>query len=312
MRRTFVFLLLVLLSGMLLPHTASTEISFGEEVIVKLGQTVKEAVTFGDDIHVYGTVKKAAVAIGGDVLVESGGCVNGDAVSIGGDIHIKKNAEVKKNAVALGGRTYKDSGGLVHGEIITLIPASIDLPFDTSAENVIVNIIKFIILGPIIGVFGLIGAILVFIFSLFKLVLFLAFAVLITHFFPENVSCMAEFAHKEFWKCFFLGFLAIIVIPFLIIALIFTIVGIPVIPPFLIFLFITHIYGSVSLALLVGRLMPNSDRRSNMLNVIIGVLLIGVVKLIPAIGFFVKFAVLAVSFGVVIITRFGTQKYIST
>ena len=311
MKRTGVYLLVVLLSGVLLPRTAYTDISFGEEIVVQLGQTVKEAITFGDDIHVYGTVKEAAVAIGGDVLVESGGCVNGDVVSVGGDIHVKDNGEVKKNTVALGGRTYKDSEGLVHGEIITLIPASIGLPFDNCAENVVGNIIKFIILGPIIGVFGLIGAILGFIFSLFKLALFLAFAALITHFFPENVSCMAEFAHKEFWKSFFLGFLTIIVIPFLIIALIITIIGIPVIPPFLIFLFITHIYGSVGLALLVGRFMPNSEHRSNMSNVIIGVLLIGMVKFVPVIGFFVKFVIIAVSFGVVIMTRFGTQKYSS-
>jgi len=311
MKRTGVFLLIVLFSGMFLPRPARTDVSFGEEIVIKVGQTVNEAVTFGDDVYVYGTVKKAAVAIGGDVLVESGGCVNGDAVSIGGDIHVKNNAEVKKNTVALGGQTYKNFGGVVHGEIITLFPDNIDLPFDTYAENFIVNIIKFIILGPIIGAFGLIGAIIGFTFFIFKLAFFLAFAALITHFFPENVSCLAESAKKEFWKCFFLGFLTIIIIPFLVVALIITIIGIPVVPLLLAFLFVTYIYGSVGLALLVGRLMPNSEHRSNILNVIIGVLLIGVVKFIPVIGFFAKFVITTVSFGVVIITRFGTQKYMN-
>ena len=44
-----------------------------------------------------------------------------------------------------------------------------------------------------------------------------------------------------------------------------------------------------------------------MWNVVIGVLILGIVKLIPGIGFFIKFVILAVSFGIVIFTRFGSR-----
>lgn len=307
MKSTGNLLQFVLLIGLIFPCTANAEVSFGEEVVVKTGETVKEAVSIGDDVHVYGTVKKEAVSIGGDIFVESGGCVKGDAVAIGGDIFVRNNGSIDKNAVTFGGKTHTDFGGAVHGELVTLFP-NIILSCANSGKNLTNAIFKFLVFGPIIGIFGIIGSIIALIFSFFKLVLFLAIATLVTHFFPKNVSNMAEFSQKEFWKSFLLGFVVIITVPFLVIALLVTIIGIPIIPPFLAFLFITYLYGSVGVAMWMGRLIQNSEHRSDMRNVLIGVLIIGLVKLIPAIGLLVKFVILALAFGVVLFTRFGVQK----
>ncbi len=306
MKNTRVLLLIVMLSGLIFPQAAGAEVSFGEEVVVKAGKTVNEAVSIGDDVHVYGTVREKAVAVGGDVFVESGGRVKGDAVAIGGDIFVRNNGNIDKNAVTLGGKTRTDFNGAVHGELVTLFPNNIFFNFGDA--GLINNIFKFLIFGPVIGIFGIIGVIIAIIFSLLNLVLFLAIAALVTHFFPKNVSNMAEFSQKEFWKSFFLGFLVVMAVPFLVIALLITIIGIPVIPPFMVFLFIAYLFGSVGVALWVGWLIPNSEHRSDMQNVVIGVLVIGLVRLIPAVGLLVKFAVLAVAFGVVLFTRFGMQK----
>jgi len=310
MKNTRILLLIVILSGLIFPQAAGAEVSFGEEIVVKAGKTVNEAVSIGDDIHVYGTVRKEAVAVGGDVFVESGGHVKGDAVAIGGDIFVRNNGNIDKNAVTLGGKTRTDFGGAVHGELVTIFPDNIFFNFGDA--GLINNIFKLLIFGPVVGIFGIIGVIIALIFSLLKLVLFLAIAALVTHFFPKNVSNMAEFSQREFWKSFFLGFLVVMAVPFLIIALLITIIGIPVIPPFMVLLFIAYLFGSVGVALWLGRLIPNSEHRSDMRNVLIGVLIIGLVRIIPAVGLLVKFAVFAVSFGVVLFTRFGMQKNTTT
>jgi len=306
MKSTRILLLIIMLSVLIYPQVAGAGVSFGEEVIVKAGKTVNEAVSIGDDIHVYGTVQEKAVAVGGDVFVESGGHVKGNAVAIGGDIFVRNSGNIDENAVTLGGRTRTDFGGAVHGELVTLFPNNIFFNFGDA--GLINNIFKFLILGPVIGIFGIIGVIIALIFSLLKLVLFLAIAALVTHFFPKNVSNMAEFSRKEFWKSLLLGFVVVMAVPFIVIALLITIIGIPIIPPFMVFLFIAYLFGSVGVALWVGCLIPNSEHRSDMQNVVIGVLVIGLVRLIPAVGLLVKFAVLAVAFGVVLFTRFGMQK----
>ena len=302
MRNSRLFVFCIVLCFVLSAQVARTDVNFGEKVVVKFGRTVNDAVCIGDDVHVFGTVKNDAVSIGGDVFVEKHGCVNGNAVSIGGDIYVRNMGEIKNNAISLAGITHVDYGGVVRGEYISFCPT------DFFGNDFPEKILKILIFGPVIGLFGLIGLIIGFVFSLVKLAFFLAIAVIVTYFFPKNVSGMAEFTGREFWKCFFLGLVAIIIIPFLSLALLITIIGIPLIPALFVFLFIAFLYGAIGIALWVGRLIPGAENRSDILNVIIGVLILGVIKFIPAIGFLLKFVILAVSFGVIIFTRFGTQK----
>jgi len=307
MKRNQSYIVLILLLVVLFPRVAMTDVSFGEKIVVKIGKTMEEAVSFLHDVYVYGTVKEAAVAIGGDIFVESGGNVRGDAVALFGDIFVRNNGKIRGDAVTLGGRTHRDFGSDIHGEIVTLFPDIAFVSGTGGCDNNITKILKFIVLGPIIGIFGIVGAVIVLVFSLLKLLLFLGIAALFTYFFPQNILNMAEFTQREYVKSFLIGFAVIIAIPFMIIALLVTIIGIPVIPAFLLFLFLTYLYGSTGIALWTGRLLPNGEHRSEMWNVVIGVLILGIVKLIPGIGFFIKFVILAVSFGIVIFTRFGSR-----
>ena len=68
-------LLIPILFGM---HTVDA--AARETITISSGQTVEDVVSFGKDIRVYGTVDGDAVVFGGDVYVESSGCVEGDAV----------------------------------------------------------------------------------------------------------------------------------------------------------------------------------------------------------------------------------------
>ena len=68
-------------------------------------------------------------------------------------------------------------------------------------------------------------------------------------------------------------------------------------------LFIVYLFGSVGLALWVGRIIPESEGRSLMVNVLLGVIIICIVKHIPIIGFVVGIAFCAASFGIVLLSR---------
>lgn len=291
----------VVVCSVLSVRIAWTDTNFGEKVVIKFGRTVRDAVCFGDDVYVFGTVRNDAVSIGGDVIVERYGCVNGNAVSIGGDVYVRNMGEIKKDIVSIAGKTYVDHGGIVRGKNVSLYPSDF---FNGDFPG---NILKILVFGPVIGLFGFIGFIIFLFVSLLKMLFFLALAVIITYFFPKNVSTMADFTGKEFWKCFFLGLVAIIIIPFLSLALLITILGIPLIPVLFVFLFIVYLYGMIGISLWIGQLIPGAEKRSAIFNVVIGALILSMIKLIPAIGFLLKFAILAVSFGVIIFTRFGTQ-----
>ena len=97
-------LLLILCIGLATAGTAHADFRFGKKIIVKEGCTIDDAFSFGSDVHIYGTVIKTAVSIGGNVVVKSGGTLKGDAISIGGDVIIQRNAVIRNDAVTFGGQ----------------------------------------------------------------------------------------------------------------------------------------------------------------------------------------------------------------
>ena len=72
-------------------------------------------------------------------------------------------------------------------------------------------------------------------------------------------------------------------------------------------LFFVYLLGSVGIALWVGRIIPESESRSQLVNVLLGVLVIGIAKHIPVAGIAITIAVLASSFGAVLLSRGGMK-----
>ncbi len=305
-------MVLIICTGMLFPATLSfCEVTFGKEVIVEHGETVKNAISFGQNVRVYGTVKKDAVSFGGNVIVESGGKVKSDAVSIGGNVIVKNNGEIRKNAVSVGGRVDVSYGGVVRGDRIKTGNFTPGLIFSHVVPHapgrMMSNIARTLFLGPLMGVFGAIGVIIGIVFIIIKMIISFAIAALVTYLFPAHVSHMADYVQAEFPKALLFGLVILIVIPFLVLSLIITLIGIPLIPFVLVALFFVYIFGSVGIALWAGRIIPESEGRSQMANVLLGVLAIGILKNIPFIGLFVGIALCASSFGLVMLTRFATE-----
>jgi UDP-3-O-[3-hydroxymyristoyl] glucosamine N-acyltransferase len=92
----------------------------GENLVLKAGETVKDAVAVDGDVVVRkGAVVNDVVAIRGKVIIEEGAQVKGDAVSLGGKLHLQGKARVDGDAVALGGALLMDEGASVGGDKVS-------------------------------------------------------------------------------------------------------------------------------------------------------------------------------------------------
>jgi hypothetical protein len=60
---------------------------FGQDLIIRADEKVRDAVVFGGNITIEGWVTHDAVAFGGDVTIQPEGRVAGDAVAFGGTVH---------------------------------------------------------------------------------------------------------------------------------------------------------------------------------------------------------------------------------
>ena len=310
-------LLMILCIGLATAGTANADFRFGKKIIVREGCTIDDAFCFGSDVHIYGTVKKTAVSIGGNVVVKSGGTLKGDAVSIGGDVIIQRNAVIRNDAVTLGGHVRIDNDGEVHGESVEILDKLQNelgrhggnnfAGFGHSFEHWREKIPRIFLLGPFAGIFGVFGFLVMSAFLIFKLAVKLGIAALITYIFPQHVHIMADCARLEFWKASIIGVAGIVAIPVIFLFLLVSILGIAILPLYIGLLFLVYLFGSVGVALCVGRILPIAEGRSDIRNALLGVLAIGLIRFFPLLGVLVGMAVTALSFGVVILTRFGTQ-----
>jgi NDP-sugar pyrophosphorylase family protein len=92
----------------------------GEDLVLKAGETVKDAVAVDGDIVVRkGAVVEDVVAIRGKVTIEEGAEVKGDVVALGGELHLRGKARVAGDAVALGGSIRMDEGASVGGDQVS-------------------------------------------------------------------------------------------------------------------------------------------------------------------------------------------------
>lgn len=285
------------------------DVMIGDKVVVPEGKTVKDAVSFGHDVIVYGTVREDAVAIGGNVIVESGGDIKGDAVSLGGDLELKNGTSVGGDAVTIFGRLIRDYDVHIGGETVSVFGSK----FDSSShhrgrQHIGDKLVRIFVLGPVSGAFGILGIIIGIIFSFLKLVFMIAIAALITHFFPAQVENMAEKCRDSFWKTLLVGLLVVLLIPLVVISLIITLIGIPLVPAVIVFLFLTSLYGTVGVSLWVGKLLPNENNRTLMTNVILGILVIWLIKLVPLVNIIVKIGTGLLAFGAVVTAHFAERR----
>lgn len=68
--------------------SSGDRVAFGDDVVVRRGEVVDSAVSFGGTVTVEGEVLGDAVSMGGDVIIGPGAVVRGEAVTMGGQVRV--------------------------------------------------------------------------------------------------------------------------------------------------------------------------------------------------------------------------------
>ncbi len=276
------------------------------------------------------TLSNDAVSIGG--ILDINGVVNGDAVSIGGKVSI--NGTIDGDLVLIGSYGKIDSLTIVNGEFVN-IGSNLDIHENAQFKGAKTNIN----LGPINKLIGLRfmpymgkgnnisfkGSNLVSGIAKFIILYLLSLAIILIF---KGSKKVEETTIENPFRTFLAGLLVeILIIPAIIVLLI-SIIGIPLVPFFILLLFIAVFFGSSVIIFMTGKYVCNKFDKHNMhpsLTILIGLLVLSVIPLIHFIGvwanigwiealfavllYIQSFIIITYSFGAVALSKFGTKIY---
>jgi hypothetical protein len=254
--------------------------SAGGPVVVKAGETVKNAVAYG-----------------GPVVVESGARVSGDAVSFGGDVVLKDQAEVGGDAVAFGGRVVREGSARVHGEEVSF--GGSGLASAMAAHAVKAN-------QAVAPVDEDEGSRLSLAGFLVQFVVFFVFGFVLMVLAPQRMKGLEAAIRTQPVVSGVVGFLALLLAVPLTLFLLITVIGIPVALVMWLALALVVPMGLAAIANAVGTAMPlGRVRRTQAMVLALGLLVLMVAMQVPVVGPLLMSLAFCVSLGAVLRTRLG-------
>lgn len=286
-------------SGVAGAQERSRESSFvvGGSIEVDPDETVQgSVVAIGGEISVHGHVTEDAVSIGGPVSVY--GAVDGDVVSVGSRVVLGDQARVGGDVTTVGGSIRRAPGAFVGGDVTSVsIPS---LRFDL--RNLRRGRMPWHYMNmpwPLFGVMRIAQFLGVLVLSL-----------LIVAIWPGAATAVATMAETRLGRCALIGLLALLLFVPGIVLLAVTLIGIPLIPVWVILYLVAGVLGYAAIALVVGDriLRPGSGHTSLLAKVLVGALVLALLGLVPVLGPIVAILVAIVGLGAVLDTRFGTRR----
>ena len=271
MKKLLLMVAVLLLTSVSVARAADL-VKIGEDASVPDGASYDNVVVIFGNINVDGVVSKDIVVVGGDITVGPTGKVNGDAVVVMGKLVKAPGAEVSKDVVAM--------------------------PFGRSlcAGSCIIPILGFATLSAF-GVFMIIG--------------FLALLLFIAIVFTDKVGRASFYAEKKPFMSLLYGIIVAALIAPVTTLLVISIVGIPVVPLFFILVLLAVLFGYTSMCQLIGVKFFHLIKKpgKHMLwEVVVGFVIIGLIALIPFIGWMIKAALGLIGLGATLATRCGTKQ----
>lgn len=278
-RKPLQFLILFLLSALFIFSSGIATADNDENII--------EVVKIGTDITVTeNQVLTDAVAIGGSVTILENGRVTGDVTSMGGDVILKPNAQVGGNAVALAGNIIKADSAIVNGDEVEIL----------SGATAIVERL---------GVFGTLylGSV---IFNVTWMLVIIAFGIFLLLLLPGHLHTIAETMSQHPFKSAIWGLGAIIAVTLITALIAGSILGILIIPIINVALAVTALLGCVTTGLWVGQRTPLADQGNGIKPFLFGMVILGIISVIPIAGGLIVLMVTLFGFGAVLLSRVGT------
>ena len=314
MKKTLRLIIFLLLIGVIfLPHSASASGFEDDKVIFGSNFTLQEGETLNGDLIVFGgnvtlqessTINGDTVVFGGNVT--SNGTINGNLVGLGGIIVLEESSLVQGDLTMLGSSLDQSPRAVITGNIITEgnFPFEFDLPesglFEGEFPFPRFNRAPFF--NPV--------------WFFFQLLIWTGLAILVSLFIEDQAVVINRAAFKEPAMSFVVGLGVVIVAPFVLLALLVTILLSPVALLGIFALVATWFVGLVSLSIEVGRRLVKAVNQTLPLPLVAGIgmfiltlFLNGFSQLNLCLGFIPKFMLGAWVVGAVILTRFGTHSY---
>jgi hypothetical protein len=272
---------------------------FGGSVDLEEGSTVRgDVLLFGGNAEVLGTIRGSLALLGGSADLGSTAVITGDLVTLGGSVD-------------------RAEGAVVEGEFVTsdgvYFPFVFDLPNVTRLQDFgsdfRIRPFEQSSFGPF---FSPVTSILWFIL---RTLLVAALAVLVMLFWPKPVERAGSAVVSQPIVAGGLGCLTFIVVPFLIVLMAITIIGLPLSFLTVVALVIAVVFGWIAIGVEVGRRMVEAfdweihPAASAGIGTLTVGFVVGGIGLIPCIGWLAPLLVGSAGLGAVILTRFGSREY---
>jgi hypothetical protein len=260
-RNLFVLILVSVLSGIFFSTIAlaQTDININNSNIIRMGGDVAVAPRQ--------TVENAH-AIGGDVTIGEGARVTKTAIAIDGDVILEKNARVDGDVYAVGGEIITEQGATIGGASGTALDNGRWGTYGHRRRG-IGNFFRYIFHTG---------------FHIFNVAVVAILGVLLLLWRPNFLLNLAATVREYPLQCGLWGlgglFAAILLIIFLAISLI----GIPLLPLVGLGVTVAVILGNLGVALWVGQRIFTGKERTTMQEFLIGMLILGLIGLIPVLG----------------------------
>ncbi len=283
----------------------------GGDVESEGGNVVITGVVEGDVMMGQGVIDlKPDSVVSGRVHVDRGR-INKDATARTGSVDIgeeltpselqEEPAENEEKIDGVGGSL----GQRIAGRVISSINDALRSVSFSFAMHDRINIGEWPF-SPFMSIYGNIAR------GILNMLILFALATLTYTLFPAQVKITGQAISERTGPVIGWGLLAFVLAVPLMIALAITIIGIPLILVELIVLAAAAVLGYTGIASLVGSRVIDvaSSGSSNPLGAIaLGVVLIGLISLIPVIGSLVSLAIFILGVGAALATRFGARKY---
>ncbi|HXI11498.1 MAG TPA: polymer-forming cytoskeletal protein [Thermoanaerobaculia bacterium] len=257
-------------------------------------------------LHVSSPVSGDVELIGGSVIVDS--AVDGNVVVFGGNVELRPGASVTGDVISVGGRITAAEGSRVGGRMVS--PGSLAGAVELASRG-----------GSTLTEHGssrtLFGAAV----SLSLLLIWLVVSVLVTLGASKDIrSTSSELVASPFYS-FVIGLIALT--SFILTAIVFSylvpyLVGIPLLAALGLFALLTKIYGMVAVFHAVGTMLTRPRHRNDLgrrrwirgdlAMVIVGLVILGVIRMIPLVGAAIWMGASIFGTGVALATRFGKRE----
>ncbi len=299
--------------------------------ILSNGTVTGDTLFFGGEVNILGKVLGDVRAVGGDVIIDS--YVGNDLIVAGGTVNITENAKIEKDVAIAGGevnmkgtvgRTVRIIAGkaLVDGEIdgnfdfyggeLTIGPnAKIYGEVKIEGENRANISEKAFVKGKVTyiernflqvdskkvrDIFGFA--------ILFRLLILITAILVVLYFFPKRIQKISNIGVSSFGKSFLIGLVSFVLIPFCIIILASTIIGIFVAVMALVVYVLAVIVSILLSGVLFGSILYKFYSKTKEFPETItwkvavpGITLLTLLIFIPVLGILINFVIFLATFG---------------